>query len=627
MSKPRLGNPNKLPHALGRQFLDENSSTTTDSEKESFDFTALMKRLKETRKTTMPRRNTKENLLATTQHDLNEYPYPINKNNENQNLEMNNSDFDNDDSKENDTDSEIELSWRPLDEIELKRRAINKTDKLFKPMGDLNGEFTSEKISEKCAKLLGYPLPDYIKRPQRVSLVEKGNVIEFKDYQNQQKSLFHNKDFKFEYPVKRGHEEGEDDKEYFQVEEVLRTIKEDIKQTYSKVDNINNFIQSRIDTGHKEAKAEEKEKENNKIREEIPGMFPQKIVYLNHFIDPPEKQPTYFNALMNMKWIVSWPVKWKVAYFVTVHILSFSDEQYTFSGKSYDLLTNTKYLTLSEVDRLFGCYMTIYVISRNIYDITFSIREIYDYAYQYLMEYDELHPILRKYWKELFIYGLMNAILVSIGASAIHLCLAPDGNSSPIYTCLWHIGFGSSQRVGFAVMLIIFYIDLTQEGLNRFKKQADDLKEQEDLAQRRVNKNQNANIFKDKSTVMNFCKSRDVDEDILLESTPPLNPPSILHSPLLKKSTKVEQNESIKLVSVSSVEHFEESYVPLLRERLDEENNKSSKTIPSKNFLLSTMVKIIVFTSTFLQQPVKTIKKLMPYKIYNSVRKAINAPT
>ncbi|CDO92350.1 unnamed protein product [Kluyveromyces dobzhanskii CBS 2104] len=634
MSEPKLVNMNKVKNTYERRFSEDTSSTTENSEKDSFDFTALMKRLKETRKSTISRSNLKY-LATATQDQLKDISYSVKDEHYDLELIDRNIDKEND----NDTDSDIELSWRPLDEIELKRRQLCRNSKLFKPMAAQHEEFTSDMVSEKCAKLLGYPLPDHIKLKQGQGLEEYNKDREklrkygFNDlgaYKGNDTAIFNDEGFNFIYPVKETSVKEKSDIDHPSIDEVLQSIKENIQQTRKKVDNLNTFIQSRITADTREENKAQAEKEDDSVKENIPGVFPERVVYLNHFVDPPEKQPTYFSALTYMKWIVAWPIKWKLAYFVTYHILSFSEKHYTFSGKSQNLVSNTHYLTLDELDMLLGCYMTHHVITRNLYDVTFSVREIYDYAYQYFMQYDELHPILKKYWKELFIYGLLNVAMISIGAATMHLCLAPGRTSSPVYTCLWNIGFGASQRVGFAIMLIIFYLDLTQEGLNRFKKQADHLKEQEQLLQseghKKAPRSANTAVFENTSVNIGVCPGNVRNDSILLESTPPMMPNLsrlMTESPLLKKSINVEGNGSIKLVSISSIIPTHETQTDAVLDETSGVNPDKNNPNPVKILILDMILRVLVFTSNFLQQPVKTTRKLLPYKLFNSVKKVI----
>lgn len=154
MSKYEIGEIAQL-YFPNEMFLnDDEIASAPESEKNSFDFTSLMQKLKETRKTTINYgdKGTTKGLHKSFQQE--KFILPRNK--ENRDFNTNNSDeYD----YEKETDSEIELSWRPLDEIALKRKALNRVGNCFKPMPGNDRDDNQKKgiFTDGCAQLLGFP--------------------------------------------------------------------------------------------------------------------------------------------------------------------------------------------------------------------------------------------------------------------------------------------------------------------------------------------------------------------------------------------------------------------------------------------------------------------------------------
>lgn len=636
MSKYEIGEIAQL-YFPNEMFLnDDEIASAPESEKNSFDFTSLMQKLKETRKTTIKYagKGTTEGLHKSFQQE--KFILPRNK--ENRDFNTNNSDeYD----YEKETDSEIELSWRPLDEIALKRKALNRVGNCFKPMpgDDRDDNQKKGKFTGGCAQLLGFPAQTPGPQEEAYMLDRGGSTEDIKSSVKKAHPV--------DFSTRRKPTQDENDKEYFEVEAVLGGIKDDIKQTLQKVDDINKFIYSKIDSSTREANMDKQneitriETNDYQVSECIPGTFPERMIYLRDIVQAPEEQTNHLKSIDWMKWLVSWPIKWKIAYYFGCHVLSFSNKDYSISQKSMDLLENSNTLTIPELDKLLGCYMAYRVISRNLYDISSALNEIYDYSYKFILQYDDLHPLQQKKWKELFTYGALNISLVFFGTLTLEMFLSPGKTSSPVFGCLWNIGFGSSQKAGLAIMLTLFYLNLTKETLHKFnihvKKEIEKEKEEQFRTAQQSEYPNKLNL-KERFSCTNVYPQKDVSDIIvdendqgtkdycsaLLESTPPFtrNADSLMaQSPLLKKSSNVIASDSIRLAPLSQPEKGKGSWRNIEEVHLIKTSNKTSYDI-----FFAVLSKILILTSSLLQQPISTSKRLRPRRILRSIKKIVNTP-
>lgn len=555
----------------------KSSETSTQTEEESFNFSELIQQLREARSTT----TNKQGKFADMKRN---YDFKVLANDK----EAHKENYDN--SSENastEEDSEVELSWRPLDELALKDEYLRRKMMFFRPMGSLIDDRTGQ-VGE-------------IENERRATcneMLHSGN--------NSKWNLYNTEKVRNTQSMLKNTLSQENDIEYYHAEDLLKSIKYDIKNTKERVEHINDYIKNRVGSelggnGHAED-------------EVIPGGFRETSSNRDYLLPPSTDNSTFSSTITNIKWILLLPLKWKAVYFSLYHLMTFSDDNYSLIKNCHNIAAGPGFLTISEVDKLFGCYMTFEMFSQNFQSFTCSFKELFECVYQYFLFYDDLHPILRKGWKEVFLYGLLNVMLIVLGASALNFFWIPTQNSSPIYHCLWEIGFGSSQKFGLVIMLMTFYIDLTRKGLKEFEKEADKIarKEQDDNEER---------IRVSESTSVNQNSRKDYfenqNEEILLESTPSYFTKYWSHqSPLLRKSCNINQENSLNVVSISTF-----SDADCVK---TSEGNVAQIDFDSKGFS-NVVLKIVTFLSSFLRAPWRMTRIIFSLKFTETLRRYLSS--
>ena len=92
-------------------------------------------------------------------------------------------------------------------------------------------------------------------------------------------------------------------------------------------------------------------------------------------------------------------------------------------------------------------------------------------------------------------------------------------------------------------------------------------------------------------------------------------------SPLLKKSSNVIPSDSIRLAPLSQPEKGKGSWRNIEEVHLIKTSNKTSYDI-----FFAVLSKILILTSSLLQQPISTSKRLRPRRMLRSIKKIVNTP-
>lgn len=206
------------------KIIEQSSDNSADTEQESFDFTVLMKRLKETRQSTVNPNAYNTELIQDK--DVNKLFRPVVSTDylnydgkENKRCHINSDLNDSEDNYE----SDIEVSWRPLDEIALKYKSKARNRLFFKPM---DNELRQDSDIEHQLKYKEAFTSAKRSKDKYAEICRIGKEVSTENLMATHVN----------------------DNEYFLAEEVLQSIKDDIKQTCKKVDDINDFIKIKLDS-------------------------------------------------------------------------------------------------------------------------------------------------------------------------------------------------------------------------------------------------------------------------------------------------------------------------------------------------------------------------------------------